>query len=328
MKFGVALPGIMPMTASGWSDVQVVEGIAAVAQKADALGLEYVSCCDHPVIPREHAGTIGTRWFDPVATLGFVAGMTRRVRLLTSVVVLPYRTPFEMAKALGTLDSISGGRIIFGVGVGHLEREFEVLGANYAERGPVSDEYIQIIKALWTSDSASFHGKYWDFENVVVSPRPVADPHPPVWVGGNAKASVRRAVLYAEGWHPMQLSIEEYRVLTDYAGRLIEETGRTAPMTFTARIEAISPGGIAASSEPPPEAEPERLGDDVPYHVRVSRGARTAVPLATAGEVCERVRGYAEAGATMMNLGFRFDELPPLLEAMEWAAEEVLPEFD
>src|SRR6266540_4786633 len=119
MNFGIGLPGANPMSAPRWDEDAIREGMVAVAKKADELGYAYVSVQDHIVIPREKTRMIGPRWYDPVATLAFIAAVTRRVRLLTSIVVLPYRNPFVIAKSMATLDVLSGGRVIFGVGVGH-----------------------------------------------------------------------------------------------------------------------------------------------------------------------------------------------------------------
>ncbi len=112
-------PCVSPMGTPPWPDAEVVTSVEAVARKAGDLGYEWVTCCDHAVVPQQSAEVMGTRWFDPVATLGFVAGMTSRVKLLSSVFVLPYRSPFDLAKSMGSLDSLSNGRVILGVGVGH-----------------------------------------------------------------------------------------------------------------------------------------------------------------------------------------------------------------
>ncbi|MBI3744622.1 MAG: TIGR03619 family F420-dependent LLM class oxidoreductase, partial [Chloroflexi bacterium] len=239
IKFGTSLPCIHPIATPKWGVEAVVDCVEAVAKKADALGYEWVTCCDHAVIPEETASHMGTRWFDPIATLGFAGGMTKRVKLLTSVIVVPYRSPFNIAKSLGTLDSLTNGRVIFGAGVGHLEREFRTLGANYEERGAVTDEYIEIIKALWSEDSATYHGKYWDFDGMMIAPRPVQRPHPPVWVGGNGKLAVRRAVLHGQGWHPFMVTLAEYRDNVKYAKELAAKVGRKEPLEFVAGVGPI-----------------------------------------------------------------------------------------
>ncbi len=328
VRFGTALPAIHPIGTPAWTDAKVVDGIEAVARKADALGYEWLACCDHAVIPQESAPFMGTRWFDPIATLGYVAGMTKRVKLLSSVIILPYRTPFDIAKSMGTLDSLSGGRLIFGVGVGHLEREFETLRANYAERGAVTDEYIQIVKALWSEDSATFHGKYWSFEGMMTAPRPVQRPHPPVWVGGNSKMAVRRAVRFAEGWHPFQVSVSDIRHLTAYAGELAGQIGRTAPLDVSVPLGPVEPAAVTKPARPGMAAAYDRkAGERDPYYVKATTAPVAAQSLTTKDQVCERVRLLLDAGATSINAGFRYQEPAPLLESMDWFAREVMPEF-
>ncbi len=301
MKFGLGLPCIHPMGTPPWTDDQVVAGVEAVAKKADALGYDLLSCCDHSVIPAERNPDMGHRWFDALATLSYVAGMTRRVRVLTSVLVLPYRSPFDVAKAYGTLDTLSGGRLILGVGIGHLVREFEALKANYAERAAVTDEYIQILKALWSKDAAGFTGKYWSFDPVMISPRPSQQPHPPIWVGGNSRAAAKRAALYGEGWHPFSITPEEYRDRIAAVNEVIARTRRTAPLVRNAPVGVIAPAAVHKSPLP---------------------GA-----LATAEQTCAKIQEYLDAGATNIYANFRYRELSHLLESMDWFAKEVMPRY-
>ncbi|MEE9286185.1 MAG: TIGR03619 family F420-dependent LLM class oxidoreductase [Dehalococcoidia bacterium] len=328
MRFGTALPCVHPIGTPPWPDDQVAAGIEAVARQADALGYEWVTCCDHAVVPRESARHMGTRWFDATATLGFVAGMTSRVKLLSSVFVLPYRTPFDLAKSMGTLDSLSNGRVILGVGVGHLEREFRTLRANYEERGAVTDETIQAIKALWSSDSATFHGAHVRFDSMMVAPRPAARPHPPVWVGGNSQRAVRRAVRYAEGWHPFQVSPAECRERVAYAQRLAPEMGRGDPLDVIAPVGPVEPAAVAPpqGAQTPPAFEAQGSQRD-PYYVKATTAPLAAASLTTNDEVCQRVQQFVDAGATAINVGFRYQELGPLLESMDWFAREVMPRF-
>ena len=178
--------------------------IREIARAADSLGFDFVCAQDHVLAPRAWvgAGAAGASWFDPFVLLGSVAAVTSRVRLHTDVVVLPYRSPFVAAKAAATLDVLSGGRVTLGVAAGYLEEEFAALGAEFERRGAWTDEAIEAIKASWTAEWFSFEGSFFRAGDVALAPRPVQQPRPPVWVGGNSARALRRAVEHADGWTP------------------------------------------------------------------------------------------------------------------------------
>ena len=167
--------------------------LLAAARAADAAGFFYVAVCDHVAIPREKAETMSTTWYHPVATLGWLAGQTTNVRLMTNVFVAAYRHPLETAKAFGTLDALSGGRVILGVGAGHVEGEFAALGIPFAERGRITDDAIDGILAAWTDEYVG---------DVGLRPRPVQRPRPPIWIGGSSKPALRRVAARGDGWIP------------------------------------------------------------------------------------------------------------------------------
>lgn len=185
-----------------------------VAQAAERAGFDFFSVNDHIIVPGNlgsaYPYTPGGVWsaaehghcFDQLTTLGFLAGCTEKLRLLTSVMVLPYREPIAAAKALATIDVLSGGRLILGVGAGWMEEEFKLLKAPFAERGKATDEYIAAWKALWTQERPSYSGKHVSFADVIFSPKPVQTPHPPIWVGGESPAALRRAVTLGDAWYP------------------------------------------------------------------------------------------------------------------------------
>lgn len=169
------------------------DAVAQVARAAELAGAFYVAVCDHVAIPNELAASMGDVWYDTVATLGWLASQTERVHLMSHVAVLPYRHPLVTAKAFGTLDLLSGGRVILGVGAGHVAREFEVLGVPFERRGRLLDEAIDEIRAAWSTDS---------IKGTVVAPRPHRGGGPPVWVGGSSPAAIRRAARRGDGWLP------------------------------------------------------------------------------------------------------------------------------
>jgi probable F420-dependent oxidoreductase len=196
LAYGIQLPvqALSLLTSQPWER----EGagppeLLAAAQAADAAGFFYVAVCDHIAIPREKAETMSTTWYHPVATLGWLAGQTERVRLMTNVYVAAYRHPLETAKAFATLDHLSGGRVILGVGAGHVEGEFEALGIAFAERGRITDTAVDGILAAWSDEYVG---------DVGLRPRPAAKPRPPIWIGGSSKPALRRVAARGDGWIP------------------------------------------------------------------------------------------------------------------------------
>jgi probable F420-dependent oxidoreductase len=201
---GMQLP-IQTRTRSLREEWELDAGVAdlvAVAQAAEAAGMAYVSVCDHVAIPdTEHVQHMATTWFDTVATLGFLAASTSTVRLVSSVYIPAYRHPLLTAKAFATLDHLSGGRVVLGVGAGHLEGEFAALDAGYADRGGRTDEAIDALRTAWADEWSSFHGQRWRWERMAVSPRPVQE-RVPIWVGGRTRPALRRVAERGDGWIP------------------------------------------------------------------------------------------------------------------------------
>lgn len=195
LVYGIQLPvqALSIMTSMPWERDASVDDLRRAAVTADRAGFFYVAICDHVVIPRDKAETMSTTWFNPVATLGWIAGQTEQTRLMTNVYVPAYRHPLETAKAFATLDHLSGGRVILGVGAGHVEGEFAALGLPFAERGRLTNEAIDGILDAWTNE---FVG------DVGLRPRPAQQPRPPIWIGGSSKPALRRVAERGDGWIP------------------------------------------------------------------------------------------------------------------------------
>jgi probable F420-dependent oxidoreductase len=206
MRFGVALPQFGPAA----RDPAVRERVRDVAVAADQLGFDVVWTAEHLIFPAAvetpypYGGRMPFDVTDPVldaaATLAYVAASTTRVRLGTAVIVLPYHHPIALAKTLATVDLLSNGRLLLGIAGGWLREEFELLGVPFSERGARTDEYLALIKLLWSEDRVSFHGRFFSLDDAVFFPKPVQQPHPPIWVGGDSASALRRVGRHGDGW--------------------------------------------------------------------------------------------------------------------------------
>jgi probable F420-dependent oxidoreductase len=208
MEFGYSLPTRGPLANR--------ESMLALAKRGEELGFTYLAFPDHIVIPRQiespYPYSAGRKMasigegdcLEEITAMAFIAGATTRMRLLSSVMVVPHRPPMFTAKALATLDVLSQGRLTVGIGAGWMDEEFRAIGAPpFAERGKVTDEYLKIFKILWTEDDPRFEGKYARFENINFNPKPVQKPHPPIWVGGESPAALRRTAALGDAWYPI-----------------------------------------------------------------------------------------------------------------------------
>ncbi len=208
MKYGFTLPGRGPLATP--------ERLGSIARKGEELGFDALLTGDHILVPRniastypytesgEFPGAPSGESMEQITLLSYIAGQTSKIRLVTSVLIVPHRNPLIAAKSLATLDLLSGGRLVVGVGVGWMREEFQALGLPpFEERGAVTDEYIRAFKVLWTEENPSFEGKYISFDDISFLPKPVQKPHPPIWVGGESRPALRRTAELADGWYPL-----------------------------------------------------------------------------------------------------------------------------
>ena len=204
MKFAFPLPHMMRLKAASqpWEANVTGADQTRMVKRADELGYDMIHVPEHFVIPRQHVELSGAHYFHSTAAQGYIAGATQRIRLGTSITILPLQHPIVLAKALSTIDWLSNGRITVTFGVGWLEGEFEAMQVPFHERGRMSDEYLAAIIELWTKDWASFAGKYVSFKDVAFEPKPVQKPYVPIWMGGDSDAALKRAARYASGWIP------------------------------------------------------------------------------------------------------------------------------
>lgn len=212
MKFGLLTPVVqqLPGQHAQWEETAGVEELARIAREADRLGYSHLTCSDHVAIPEPVAAQRGGVYWDPLALFGFVAAITERIRLVTNVLVLGYRHPLDVAKRYGSLDRLSGGRLVLGFGVGSLHEEFDLLGAPFADRGARGDDALRAILSSWGRSRPEYHGEFYDFEGFVVEPHALRETVP-VWIGGRTRRSLRRAVELASGWMPFALKETDVR---------------------------------------------------------------------------------------------------------------------
>jgi probable F420-dependent oxidoreductase len=292
--------------------------VVALAQGGERLGFHSAMIADHVVFPVE----VSSRYpytvsgahpshgdaLEVLTMLAFVAGRTERLRLVTSVLILPYRNPVLTAKMVATIDVMCEGRITLGVGVGWLEEEFAALGATeFARRGAVSDEYLEVLRKLWTQSPVSHEGEFYSFKALRCEPQPVQKPYPPIWVGGHSRAALRRAARYGDGWHPVgaiaavPLPPAELVSKLDELKRLTEAAGRDfAALTISYKAPLYD------------VALPGPDGGRRPFS-------------GTAGEVAGDVRAFAAIGVDELIFDFRGESVAESLERMEWFAAEVRP---
>jgi len=302
LAYGMQLPVQSQSTiyAEEWEAEAGPADLVEIARAADRAGFDYVASCDHVAIPRRLAAAMSTVWYDPVATLGFLAGVTERVRLLSHVAVVGLRHPLLTAKQYATLDHLSGGRLILGVGAGHVQEEFEALGVDFDRRGAVLDESVDALRAaLGPEEFPEHHGKLYDFEGLGQRPRP-AQGRVPVWIGGSSPAAVRRAALKGDGWLPQG----------DPRDRLPAQLARIRELRAQAGVEG--PFTIGAITEPLYVGTPAW---------DVGRRTLTGPPEVLA----ESLRAYGAMGVHQIQVRFRCRDRTELTDQMGEFGAEVGP---
>ncbi|MEM7139777.1 MAG: TIGR03619 family F420-dependent LLM class oxidoreductase [Actinomycetota bacterium] len=300
-SFGVQLP-IQTLTRTlvdPWEDDASVEDLVTIASRCDERGYDFVGVCDHVAIPdNDYASRMTTTWYDTVATLAYLAAKTENTRLLSVVWIAGYRHPLQTAKSFGTIDHLSGGRAILGVGAGHVEAEFEALGVDFTTRGKRLDETLDAVRGAFADTYVSHEGDFYSYENVGVAPQPKDEL--PIWIGGMGKAAWRRTGRVGDGYIPMGNGKEQYAEILDTVGAAAEAAGR-GDATFD--IGYMPPWTY--------------LLGDVPEGVMALSGGID--PLV------EDIRAARDVGANTIHLKFRSRDVAEYLEQVDAFVEQVVP---
>ncbi|MCU1458497.1 MAG: class F420-dependent oxidoreductase [Actinomycetia bacterium] len=218
MRIGVITPItlLLPRSFNEWEVDASVDDLVTVAQAADRLGYHHLTASEHISVPSDAEPRRGKRYYDALTTLAYLGAVTRNIRLATNMVVLPYHHPLEILKHYGTLDRLTGGRLILGVGVGSLKGEFDTLGHTFEGRGERADDSLRAIKSSWGDREPEYQGTHYSYGNVVVDPTGV-QPELPIWVGGRTMRSIRRALEYGEAWVPFLIGPDDVREMLNRA---------------------------------------------------------------------------------------------------------------
>ena len=257
MKFGIAIP--TDRVDCGTEFISA-SAIGQIARSAESAGFESAYVTDHPFPVQRWLDGGGHHALDPFIALSFAATATSTLRLRTHILVLGYRNPFLTAKAALTLDVLSEGRLTLGVGAGYLKGEFQALGADFENRGPIADETLEAMKLALSTDDVSFRGHHFEARGNTMHPRPAQQPHPPIWIGGNSKVAIRRAVRHGDGWLPFPNSaamapftrtaaletLDDLEGRIDFARQEADRCGRTSPLAIGYSLEGMGQGALSA----------------------------------------------------------------------------------
>jgi probable F420-dependent oxidoreductase len=250
VRLGILTPVLtrVPEAHARWEVDAGINEVEQVVAAAERLGYDFVTCSEHVAVPTDVAAVRGSTYWDPLATLGYLAARTTTIRLATFVLVLGYHHPLAISKRYGTLDRVSAGRLILGVGVGSLEEEFKLLGAPLDNRGARADDALRALRAAFGDPEPTYHGPHYAFADLVVDPCGVQR-DVPLWVGGRTARSLRRAVELADGWAPVALTLADVGGLLDRARRTSAWARRPAPLDIVLQpAAALDPLGLPGSA--------------------------------------------------------------------------------
>lgn len=309
MRYGFYLPTRGPLATR--------EALSTILKTAEGLGFASVMVADHIILPTRIESSYPytvkgnfvseSECFEQLSMMAFVAGRTEKLRIVSSVMIVPHRNPVFNAKALASIDVLSGGRLTVGIGVGWLEEEFQALAAaDFKQRGAVTDEYVDIFRKLWTGEPVAYRGKFYSFDEVVCHPRPLQEKGPPIWIGGHSGPALRRVARFGDGWHPVgataasPLPPEEMREKLGHIERLMQAEGRDFSKLEVSYKAPVYDGGM------PPKGEERRL---------FTGGADAAL-----GDIAV----FRKLGVNELVFDFRASALNECLDRMQRFSEDIM----
>jgi probable F420-dependent oxidoreductase len=305
MRFALSASGLdnYPPAMAPWESSAGGAEILRYARTADKLSWNWLTIPEHLVMPVGMAEAMGTRFVEGLSAAAVLMGATERIHMLTYILALPYRHPLLLAKQIATVEFIAGGRFSLGTAVGHLEEEFKVLGVPFEKRGKITDEYLRALKEAWTSDRPSFEGQFVSFKDVVIEPKPIQKPHPPIYIGGNSEAAMRRAVGLGDGWIPWLVTAE----------------------TLPGCIDAMR----KMSGWEAKEGRFEIMVTTTAYNVDDHHQAKGNTSISgDRDSVLRELEGLQKAGATSVQVRPpKLDTLEQTLEWITWYDQEIIPQF-
>jgi probable F420-dependent oxidoreductase len=300
MEFGICIPH--------YGKPIDIPKILDTVRRAEELEFDSIWVTDHILVPQTLEIIYRDHMLEPLALLSHVAALTRRVKIGTSVIILPYRNPIVVAKMLATIDQLSAGRLIFGAAVGWMEPEFAALGAPFEARGAFSDECLRLMKALWTQEKVSYDGRYFNFSDMQASPRPLQRPHPPIWVGGNSARARRRVAEYGDGWHATAMSLEDLKAGIADVGEKWRRRERIGEPVFSMRIPCSIEG----------------VSQDVLHYPARSGRDRLAGSISA---IVDRLGTYQELGIRHLALEMSTQSHEATCASLEAFATHIRPQF-
>ncbi len=303
--FGMQLPVQSQSTlyAQPWEAAAGPDELARVALACEGAGFFYVGVCDHTFIPERLAGAMSTTWYDTVATLGWLAGVTSTIRLLSHIYVVALRHPLRSAKEFATLDALSAGRVVCGVGAGHVSEEFDLLGPDFEQRGAATDEAVAGLARGLVDEFPVLDGPRWPASGLGLGPRPVQTPRPPIWVGGSSPAALRRTARFGDGWLPQSLG-PDVELIAELQ-RLRRQYREDAPLDIGGLADALYVGTPPSGLTLPPgtvAGSPDRLAGYLRTFAEAGVGqVQVRFPSRSADELCEQIAAFGAEVAPLVD---------------------------